>query len=200
MSFCKPVSEIDAYKFQWIPAPLAKIYGHLDVEEFVLAVRNGSINTFMYNDKYSESEKIELASMVDDVKEMLIVNGFMRPEMMCLSNPELYFVIMYLIKLEMADKYYSKKELDWDYEEIFMPYYYSNDEYENYFFNYERIEAIINVLANFLDEDELYEVSLDIMYMGDGANDGEILEKAKKKLVEDADKLVPLLEQAFAMC
>ena len=81
-----------------------------------------------------------------------------------------------------------------------MPYYCSNDEYENYFFNYERIEAIINVLANFLDEDELYEVSLDIMYMGDGANDGEILEKAKKKLVEDADKLVPLLEQAFAMC
>ena len=82
MSFCKPANEINAFKFQWVPAPLAKIYGDYSVEEFVLAVRNGSVNAFMYDNSFSEVEKIELASMVDDVREMLIVNGFIRPEMM----------------------------------------------------------------------------------------------------------------------
>ena len=86
-----------------------------------------------------------------------------------------------------------------DYEEIFMPYYYSNDEYENYVFCYERTEAIINVLANFLDGEELYEVTLDIMYMDEAVCESEILEEAKKKLVEKGNKLMPLLEQVFAM-
>ena len=199
MSFCKPASEINAFTFQWVPAQLAKIYGDLSVEEFVLAIRNGSVNSFMYSDKYSEAEKIELASMVEDVREFLIVNGFIRPEMMSLSDPELYFVVMYLMKLEIAEKDYSDKNLDEDFEEIFMPYYYSNDEYENYVFCYERVEAIINILANFLDGEELYEVTLDIMYMDDAFCESEILEESKKKLVEAADKLMPLLEQAFAM-
>lgn len=199
MSFCKPASEINVFKFQWVPTKLAKLYGDLSVEEFVLAVRNGSVNSFMYSDDYSEAEKIELASMVDDVRETLIVNGFIRPEMMSLSDPELYFVVMYLMKLEIAEKYYIDGRLDEDFEEIFMPYYYSNDEYENYVFCYERVEAIINVLANFLEGDELYEVTLDIMYMDDAICESEILEEGKKKLVEAADKLMPLLEQVFAM-
>lgn len=199
MSFCKPASEINTFKFRWVPEPLARIYGDLSVEEFVLAVRNGSVNSFMYNDGYSDAEKLELASMVEDVKEVLTVNGFMRPEMMSLNDPELYFVVMYLMKLEVADNYYLKKDMEEDFGEIFMPYYYSNDEYENYVFCYERVEAIINVLSNFLDEEELYEVTLDIMYMDEAYCETEILEDAKKRLVEKGDELIPLLEQVFAM-
>lgn len=199
MSFCKPASEINAFKFRWVPEPLARIYGDLSVEEFVLAVRNGSVNSFMYNDEYSDAEKLEYASMVEDVKEVLTVNGFIRPEMMSLNDPELYFVVMYLMKLDIADNYYSKKDIEEDFGEIFMPYYYSNDEYENYVFCYERVEAIINVLSNFLDEEELYEVTLDIMYMDEAYCETEILEDAKKRLVEQGDELIPLLEQVFAM-
>ena len=199
MSFCKPASEINVFKFRWVPEPLAKIYGDYSVEEFVLAVRNGSVNSFMYNDEYSDAEKLELASMVEDVKETLTVNGFMRSEMMSLNDPELYFVVMYLMKLEIADNYYLKKDMEEDFGEIFMPYYYTNDEYENYVFCYERVEAIINVLSNFLDEEELYEVTLDIMYMDEVYCEAEILEDAKKRLVEKGDELIPLLEQVFAM-
>lgn len=199
MSYCKPANEINAYKFQWIPAPLVKIYGDLSVEEFVLAVRNGSVNSFIYDDSIPEADKIELASMTEDVKEMLTVNGFIRHEMANLSDPELYFVVMYLMKLKIAENYYSKKDMEEDFEEIFMPYFYSNDEYENYVFCYERVEAIINVLANFLDGEELYEVTLDIMYMDESVCETEILDEAKKKLIEKGDKLTPLLEQAFAM-
>lgn len=199
MSFCKPASEINTFKFRWVPEPLAKIYGDYSVEEFVLAVRNGSINDFMYSDEHSDAEKLELASMVEDVKETLTVNGFMRPEMMSLNDPELYFVVMYLMKLEIADNYYLKKDMEEDFGETFMPYYYSNDEYENYVFCYERVEAIINVLSNFLDEEELYEVTLDIMYMDEAYCETETLENAKKRLVEKGDELIPLLEQVFAM-
>lgn len=199
MSFCKPAGEIHFIKFEWIPDPLAKIYANCDVEDFVLAVRNGSINSFMYNDEYSDADKMELASMADEVREFLIVNGFIRPEMMILSDPELYFTIMYILKLELADNYYSAKDSEDDYEEIFMPYYCSNDAYENYVFCYERIEAILDLLSNFLDDEELYEVILDIMYMGDAACDQEILDQAKEKLVEKGSELVPLLEQVFAM-
>ena len=198
MSFCKPASEINNYRFQWIPAQLAKIYGDLSVEEFVLVVRNGSIDSLLYDDEYAEADKAALDFMIGDVREHLVVNGFIRPEMMGLNNPELYFVKTYLKDLKIAEKYYSTIVFEGDFEENFMPYFYSNDEYENYVFWYERIEAVINVLANFLDEDELYEVALDVMYMGDWVCDSGILEKAKKKLVIGAEKLVPLLEQAFA--
>ena len=61
------------------------------------------------------------------------------------------------------------------------------------------ILEIANVLSNFLDEEELYEVTLDIMYMDEAYCETEILEDAKKRLVEKGDELVPLLEQVFAM-
>lgn len=201
MSFCKPVREIEFIKTEWIPYPLVKMYADYTLEEFVLEVRNGSINSFMYDDERTEEDKAALGFMVDEVRETLIVNGFIRPEMMTLGNPELYFLLEYVIRLGFINDYCSKQELefDGDLETVFMPYYFSNEDYEEYVFCYERIEAILKVLADFLDEDELYEVSLDIMSMSGVACDDQVLKRAKEKLVENVAELVPSLEKVFAM-
>ncbi len=199
MSFCKPVREIENIKTDWIPGKIREIFADYTLEEFVLCVRNGSINMFMYDDSFSEIEKGELIFLTDEVRDTLVANGFIRPEMIMTNTPELYFLLNYLIELGLISDYIIEKEMDNDYDEVFMPYYYSNEQYEEYTFCYERIEAVINVLSNFLDADELYEVALDIMYMSDHPCDNETLENAKQKLVDRGLELVPLLEQAFAM-
>lgn len=199
MSFCRPAKEIHIFESEWIPNPLSGFYGDHNVENMVLAIRNGSIKSFMYSDEYSEIEKLELTSVVEDVKDMLVANGFIRPEMLNYGNPEPYFVAMYLIKLDIAFNYYSEIGMEEDFEEIIMPYFFSNEAYERYEFSYERLEAIINVVSNFLEEEELYQVALDIRSMGMAVCKSDILEEAKKKMVEKGNELMPLLEQVFAM-
>ena len=76
MSFCRPASEIDYLKSDWIPRKLKDIMrDDCGVQEFVLLARNGAINKFMYDDDISESEKLELSDMVAEVLEILVVNG-----------------------------------------------------------------------------------------------------------------------------
>lgn len=207
MSFCKPVGEIDFLKTDWIPSKLKNMFADYTLPEFVLCARNGTINEFMYNDDIPESEKLELSDMVAEVLEVLIVNGFIRLEMMAISNPELYFTMKYVVGLELVESFILEHEAKSgckdrdavDYEEALMPYFYFNEDYEKYVFNYERIEAVINLLSNYLDEEELYEVALDVMSIGNCVCDEEILEKARDKLKENSLDLIPKLVQAFEM-
>lgn len=198
MSFCKPVREIESIKYNWIPGRLRTMYANYTIEEFVLCVRNGFVNMFLYDDEYSEADKGDLLFLTEDVRDTLVMNGFIRPEMIT-DNPELYFLKDYLIKYDIVTNYILEKDLEDDYDELFMPYYYSNEQYENYVFRYERIEAILGILSNFLDKAEYHEVALDIMYMSDQASDDVILERAKKKLADSTMELVPLLAKVFAM-
>ena len=198
MSHCRPVNEIDFLTYGWIPPGLIKMYQDLSLEEFVLIVRNGSIEAFVLDDEYSDEEKLALSDQVAEVRETLVINGFIRPEMMTLSTPELYFALQYIVNLSLADDIELVMNED-EYEEIFFPYFMTNEDYENYDFNYERVESILNVLSNFLSEEELYEVVLDVMFMSDASCDKKVLEEAKKKLVSERKKLVPLLEQVYTM-
>ena len=189
MSFCRPVSELEILGVEWIPAEIMKIVKGYTMDEFLLEMRNGSLEASINSDdSYSEVERIRLMDAIEDVKEVLLVNGFFRPDMM-ITTPELYFVVEYIVKPGLTD----------DYQETFLPYFSSNEDYEQYVFCYERIEAIINLLANFLTQEGLYEVAMDIMYTGDDYCDKEILEDAKGVLFKEREKIVPLLEQAFSM-
>ena len=60
MSFCKPVREIESIKYNWIPGRLRTMYADYTIEEFVLCVRNGFVNMFLYDDEYSEADKGDL--------------------------------------------------------------------------------------------------------------------------------------------
>ena len=190
MSYCRPASEIDLIRYGWIPFDLVELNKDSSLEEFVLSVRNGSVESFMYDDEFSAEDKLKLSDQVAEVREFLGMNGFLRPEMMLISMPEIYFTLFYIAKLDLIDD---------ELEEKFFPYFLSNEEYETYDFNYERVEAIIRVLSGFLTEEELGEVTLDMMFMDNINCDETILEKAKKKLMTKKDELVPLLEKAYAM-
>jgi hypothetical protein len=205
MSYCKPVGEVDYLKTDWIPNKLKYMYADYTLPEFVLCVRNGTVNEFMYDDSIPDAEKLELSDMVSEVLEVLMVNGFIRLEMMTISNPELYFTMKYIVSLELIKSFVLAhetesgcKDLDEvDYEEALMPYFFSNEDYEKYVFSYERVEATINLLSNYLDEEELYEVALDVMSVGNSNSDEEIIKRACDKMKENSLDLIPKLVQAF---
>lgn len=207
MSYCRSVNEIDSIKVDWIPRKLREIYGDYTLEEFVLAVRNGTIFTSIYDEEASEGEKMYISDMIAEVMEFLIVNGFIRYDMITLSTPEAYFIERYVVAQEMIEKcilgYESRgRVIEFkceDYLEVMMPYNYSNRDYETYQFSYEKIEAVIRILSNYLNETELYDVALDINSMGNCVRDEAIIEQAKEKMVEKSFELVPLFVQAFAI-
>ena len=127
---------------------------------------------------------------------------------MAISDPELYFTMKYIVDLDLIRTFILDhesenggcKDLDeLDYEEAIMPYFFSNEDYERYVFNYERMEAVFNLLSNFLDEEELYEVALDVRSVGNCVCDEEIIGRACDKLKENSSRLVPKIVQAFAM-
>ena len=157
------------------------------LEDFVLSVRNGSIFTLV-DDKFGENQ-LELLDAIGEAQDTLVMNGFLRSDIMTLSTPELFFTLDYIVKLKLVD----------DCEEKFLPYFLSNDCYEQYVFCYERVEEVIKTLAGFLDEDELGEVIANIMYMDETGCNERQLERAKSKLVDAKEKLGPLLERAYAM-
>ena len=215
MSYCRPVNEIGYLGPDWIPSKLKKYardsYGELD---FVLLVRNGGIDGFMYDDNIPENEKLELSDMSAEVLEMLTINGFIRPiiRRMLFSadvpNSELYFIRKYIIEPKLIEEFalrheslggYQDVDVE-DYREALMPYFYSNKAYEKYDLCCDgRIEATINLLSNYLDEDELYDVMLDIRGAGDFICDKKIFKRVCGKLKDECLDFIPKLVQAFEM-
>ena len=215
MNYCRPANEIDYLRSDWIPSKLKKfVRGDCGMLDFVLLVRNGSINDFMYDDSIPENEKLELSDMSAEVQEVLTVNGFIRPiiRRMLVSadvpNSELYFVKKYILEQELIEEFALKHESSSgyhdidieDYKEALMPYFYDNESYEKYNLCCEgRIEAIINLLSNYLDEDDLYEVIVDIRGAGDFICDKRVFEKVCGVLRDECLDFIPKLVQAFEM-
>lgn len=189
MSHCRSVGEIDLIKSKWIPDKIVSMNQDLTLEEFVLNMRNGSVFTFINEDTYSEAEKLELTDLVEEARETLIINGFIRSDIFNLANPELYFTLNYLVKTGLADNH----------EEVFLPYFFSNESYEKYDFCYERMEGVIDVLSDYLSDKELYEVATDVMYMDSDYCNSIILDLAKKAIVEQKDEILPDLEEIFSI-
>ena len=206
MSYCRPVGEIEQIKTDWIPGKLRNMYADYTLEEFILTIRNGDINSYLYDDSISEGEKMYMSDIVAEVLEFLIVNGFMRSEIMTLSTPEMYFVKEYIVSLEMIENYilgceslYKNVKFDYkDYLKVFMPYYYSNRCYERYEFHCEKVEAAIDVLSDYLDDGELYDVTLDVMSVGNNISDEVMITAAKKKMVAKSLEILPELVEVFA--
>lgn len=189
MSHCRSVGEIDLIKSKWIPDKIVSMNQDLTLEEFVLNMRNGSIFAFLNEDTYSEAEKLELTDLVEEARETLVINGFIRSDILNLANPELYFTLNYLVKTGLAD----------DHEEVFLPYFFSNESYEKYDFCYERMEGVIDTLSDYLNDEELYEVATDVMYMDSDYCDPDILERAKRIIVDQKDDILFDLELVFSM-
>lgn len=213
MSYCRPASEIDYLRTDWIPSKLKKfVRNDCGMLDFVLLVRNGNINNFMYDDSISENEKLVLSDMSAEVLEVLTVNGFTRSiirRMLFSSdipNPELYFVKKYILEPELIEEFALKheslsgyKDVDVeDYRKALMPYFYFNKAYEEYNpCNEDRIEAIINLMSNYFEDDDLYKVTLDIRGAGDFICNERTFEKVCGRLRDECLDFIPRLVQAF---
>lgn len=182
MSYCRKASEAWCFIEQEMEEPTYDYDEELEAmctEALVLCARN--------NDVYDVFKSEEAASSFVSVMIML---GFIRPEFLDGSAPELRFVWNYLAEQEILTE---------EDEEVFMPYYFSNEDYERYMFCFERVEGILKVLSQILDEDELYELRADMMFMGEYDCDEKKLASVKRKICEKKEVILPKLETVFAM-
>lgn len=191
MSHCRPAGEIDLITYGWMPPELIEIYKDATLEDFILDMRNGGVNSYIYDDQYTEKEKLVLMDAVEEARNVLIANGFFRSSISTGVEPELRFVLWYMADLGLM------KEMEEDSIETFLPYFASNEDYEKYNFCLEKVDALIGVLADYLLDDELAEVALDIR--GSERVDTRLTESAKEKIVKHKDELIPELETVFMM-
>ncbi len=189
MSFCRPASEITSFLASNEVYDCIK---DMDPEELVLQVRNGEIYQMIadIDDTLDNNDNIcKMMDIVEDIREGIIISGFIRPDITYVSSPEMYFTVHYIAELGLVDDYISKC----------MPYFETNEDYESYVFCYERVERIFQILNKILDDKELYEVILDVSYLDANVCETDILQDAKRKIVAHKDEISKDLEEAFAI-
>lgn len=179
MNFCRPASELEGQKI------FPDLFDKMSNEEVILSFRNGQVYSFLDDDDWTNEEKVNLLEIVDETRDMLIINGLIRPEINYGVTPEMRFVLEYVVKTDLTDR------LD-----IFMPYCFSNEDYERYVFCFERIEAVLKILEKELNAMEFYEVLSNIM-SDDAVCDEKTLNEAKRKMIKRKEKILPQLEKAF---
>ena len=163
---------------------------NMDLEEIVLGVRSG--NLFYSILKTSDGKKIEeeewwmFLDRINDFKDYLNSQGYIRHDMDAIMMPERYFAETYAVPLGLVDK------------KVCQPYFYSNDVYETYTFEWNRLRLIRNILYDELTDEQYTAIEKDIMnadrYIYDGNK--EALAEARKYLKENRRRL----EQRFKVC
>lgn len=188
MSNCRRASEVEALGYDWIPQEIADRYNIVCPEEFVMIARNNMIYSFTLDDSVPEKEKKRLSDLADAAISTLVINGFIRQEILFASTPEVYF----------AEEYLEQLDLKIEEIEALMPYLCDNKTYERYEFCFERREAILGYLSHVLDEKEYALVNKDIMFMNDELCDSELLARAKTKFIEKKEEILPNLIRIYA--
>ena len=183
MSYCRPASEAEYFE-----GFLPTLFDGLTVDQAILNIRNGNAYNHTQDDYWTDEQRERITAVVDEAREILLINGFIRLEISYMVMPEMYFALKYIVELDLTD----------DYLERFLPYLASNEDYERYMFCYERLEGSLEILEKILSAEEFYEVLTDVMYLGEMECNEKILNQAKLKIVDNKDRIIPKLETVFA--
>jgi hypothetical protein len=194
MDYCRKASTIDSIRE--LPGLSEEAYALADcigVEEIILGIRSDLLMKNLPNLIIPTENKCDLQrdwseyiDVLQDLKEVLFLNGFIRADIEDDAVPERYFVEKYALPCGLVDR------------ELCCPYDYSNIVYEQYGFRYDRLEKILNVLEDEFNEEQYEVVRADIMYMEPYGilGDSQIIADVMRHLLKHNERL----KSAFSSC
>ncbi len=159
MNYCRSTRELKTLQDLGISREAYYNLQNVNLDTLILGIRNdlllSNLPDFINPDKRNLTAEMwyEKMDYYYEVKEALIIEGFIRPDIEFFKNPEKYFAQNYAVPLGLADR------------RICMPYFYSNEVYETYDFCYDRLRLILDILEDELTKEQFDAVKSDIMYM-----------------------------------
>ena len=183
--FLKSLDEIDVDK------RLVDLIGDVTADRLLLGIRNGNLMSSIISwaipidEDVNEDNTWLYLDMINDVKDTLKLQGYIRNDFDDVVMPERYFVENYAIPCGLVDR------------EICQPYYYSNKVYETYSFEYDRLRIIMNILEEELDDEQFNAVRCDVMYADEWCSEEpKIIADARRYLTDNCKRL----KQRFNVC
>lgn len=183
--FLKSLDEIDVDK------RLVDLIGGVTADRLLLGIRNGNLMSSIISwaipidEDVNEDNTWLYLDMINDVKDTLKLQGYIRNDFDDVVMPERYFVENYAIPCGLVDR------------EICQPYYYSNKVYETYSFEYDRLRIIMNILEEELDDEQFNAVRCDVMYADEWCSEEpKSIADARRFLTDNCKRL----KQRFNVC
>ena len=183
--FLKSLDEIDVDK------RLVDLIGGVTADRLLLGIRNGNLMSSIISWAIPIDEDVDedntwlYLDMINDVKDTLKLQGYIRNDFDDVVMPERYFVENYAIPCGLVDR------------EICQPYYYSNKVYETYSFEYDRLRIIMNILEEELDDEQFNAVRCDVMYADEWCSEeSKSIANARRYLTDNCKRL----KQRFNVC
>ena len=183
--FLKSLDEIDVDK------RLVDLIGDVTADRLLLGIRNGNLMNSIISwatpiDEDEDDDNTWLyLDMINDVKDTLKLQGYIRNDLDDVVMPERYFAENYAIPCGLVDR------------EICQPYYYSNEVYETYSFEYDRLRMIMNILEEELDDEQFNAVRCDVMYADEWCSEeSKSIANARRYLTYNCKRL----KQRFNVC
>ena len=183
--FLKSLDEIDVDK------RLVDLIGGVTADRLLLGIRNGNLMNSIISWAIPIDEDVDedntwlYLDMINDVKDTLKLQGYIRNDFDDVVMPERYFVENYAIPCGLVDR------------EICQPYYYSNKVYETYSFEYDRLRMIMNILEEELDNEQFNAVRCDVMYADEWCSEeSKSIANARRYLTDNCKRL----KQRFNVC
>ena len=155
MEYCRRVDSLRSISDLEFFERLKEAVGHVDFDKIILGIRNGNLfcrQTLPTGKKIDEEEWWLYLDMINDVKDYLRLEGYIRHDIDNIMMPERYFAEMYAIPCGLVDS------------KTCQPYFFSNEAYETYAFGYDRLRLILDILAEELTPQQFIAVREDIMY------------------------------------
>ena len=183
--FLRSLDEIDVDK------RLVDLIGGVTADRLLLGIRNGNLMNSIISWAIPIDEDVDedntwlYLDMINDVKDTLKLQGYIRNDFDDVVMPERYFVENYAIPCGLVDR------------EICQPYYYSNKVYETYSFEYDRLRMIMNILEEELDDEQFNAVRCDVMYADEWCSEeSKSIANARRYLTDNCKRL----KQRFNVC
>lgn len=179
---CKKASNVNSVEELGLSQPAEALVRDFDPEELILSVRNHEIYKFLHiNDDSGKT------FLVDEIEGVLRHDGFIREDIAGVLSPEIRFASRYVCALDLMDGHNEKC----------MPFYDSNETYENYVFSLERLDRIIVLLERFLTEKNQFEAVKSDLFSSYPL-DGMTIRAAKSSLCRKKKQISKDLFRIFA--
>ena len=179
---CKKAKNVKSLEELGLSQPAKNLVRGIDPEELILSVRNHEIYKFLQIDN-----DLQKKFLVDEIEAILRHDGFIREDISGSLSPEIHFSSRYVCALHLMEGH----------EEKCVPFYDSNEAYENYVFSLERLDKILAFLERFLTEKNQFEAVKSDLYSSYPL-DGMTIRAAKSSLCRNKKLVSKDLFRIFA--
>ena len=192
MNYCKSVKCLKSINELEMDERLAEVLGPVEVDKLVLGIRSSDLiysisrQAFPIKKGIDKEEWWVYLDMINDVKDDLKYEGYIRHDIDNIVMPERHFAEMYAIPCGLVDK------------RICQPYFFSNEVYETYGFEFDRLKMILDILEEELIPEWFEVIKEDIMSANRYSYKGEeiTLAEIRRFLIRNNKRL----RQRFNVC